>query len=86
MEKDLFGLPTIVEVIKETKTGQGINFLLRTIEDLIAKLPHLISYLIETASSSSVRNELAVILKGLFRRKGISWERYIAINRDNNIL
>ena len=71
-EKDLLDLPTIVEVIKETKTGKGINFLPRTIEDLKVKLPHLIpdlietvglSEVIETVGLSSVSNELAAILK-----------------------
>ena len=33
--KDPLDLPTIVEVIKEIKIGQGINFLPRTIEDSI---------------------------------------------------
>ena len=71
LEKDLLDLPTIVKVIKETKVGQGINFLPRTIKDLRANLPHLISDLIGAAGLSSVRNELAANLKQLLHRKGI---------------
>ena len=86
-EKDLLESPTIVEVIKETNIGRGINFLPRTIEDLKTKLPHLISDLIETAGLSSVRNELAAILKErCFAGKEYRSERYIVIKRDNNIL
>ena len=58
-----------MEVIKETKIGQVINFLPRTIEDLKAKLPHVISDLMDTTDFSGVRNELAAISKDLVRRK-----------------
>ena len=41
LEKAVLDLRIIVEVIKETKIGQEIDFLPGTIEDLKAKLPHL---------------------------------------------
>ena len=60
LEKDLFDLPTIVEVIKEKKIGQEIKFLPRRIENLKAKLARLISNLMETTDLSCVRKRLVL--------------------------
>ena len=72
-------LPT-VEVIKETRKGQGWKFLPRTI-GLLKKMPQ--SLLGELAETGKMRNELTAVLKRPRRQKGISrgnlpnvWEKY----------
>ena len=85
MEIEEFSLPAVADIVKGTKTGQGLKFLPRTIVGLTAKLPLLLQELQETGQSR-VKNELAGVLEEPLRRGGISLKRYQHIKHENNIL
>ena len=84
MELEEITLPVVADIIKETKIGQGLKCLPRTVVALSAKLPLLIKELQETGQAR-VRNELAGILEELYRQEGIPYERYNKLKKDNNI-
>ena len=75
----------LVDVIKDTKIGQGLKFLPRKLADQAKNLQIWLEELVETGKSD-IRNKVAGLLEELLRRKGISPERYISIKENNNIL
>ena len=77
--------PTVVEVIKETKIGQGLKFLPRRIGHFKKMLQSLLDELVDTGKSL-VRNEFAAVLEELHRQNGISLERYTEMKKYHEIL
>ena len=85
VELEEVALPIVADIIKESKTGQGIKFLPRTVVGLTAKLPLLEKELKETGLTS-VRDELSAVLEELYRQEGIPYQHYFTLKKDNNIL
>ena len=73
----------IVDIIKGTKVGQGLKFLLRKLNDLVKSLQGLLEELGETGKTK-VR-KVAAVLEELLSCNGISLDRYSAIKEDNSI-
>ena len=78
-------MPAVVDIIKETKTGQGLKFLPRSIVGLSKKLPVLIEELVKTGLSR-VKREVSGVIEELLRQGGITLKQYLQIKEDNNIL
>ncbi len=78
-------MPAVVDIIKETKTGQGLKFLPRSIVGLSKKLPILIEELVKTGMSR-VKRELSGVFEELLRQGGVTLKQYLQIKEDNNIL
>ncbi len=78
-------LPIVADIIKESKVGQGLKCLPRTVVGLSAKIPLLVKELKETGHAC-VRNELAGVLEELYRQEGIPFKQYFRLKKDNNIL
>ena len=74
-----------MDVIKDMKIGQGLQFLPRKLADLTKHLQIWLEELVDTGKSD-VQNKVVGLLEELLWRKGISHERYITIKEDNNIL
>ena len=66
-----FNSSRLVDVIKDTKIGQGLKFLPRKLADLMKNLQIWSEELVDTGKSD-VRNKVAGLLEELLRRKGIS--------------
>ena len=77
-------LPAVAVVIKETKTGRGLKFLPRKMNDLVKNLQSSLTELVETGSSA-IRKDVIAVLDELLQRKGITQERYKPIKDDNDI-
>ena len=80
-----FNSSRLVDVIKDTKNGQGLKFLPRKLADLTKNLHIWLEEVVDTGKSD-IRSKVAGLLEELLRRQGISNERYITIKEDNNIL
>ena len=80
-----FDLPAIALIIKDTKIGQGINFLPRKMNDLVKYLQLTLEELAETGKSA-LKNKISGVLDELLRRKAISRDRYNEIKTDNDIM
>ena len=85
MELDDKTLPAVADIIIETKSGQGLKFLPRTIVGLSKKLALLIEELGKTGMSR-VKRELEGVIDELLRQGGVTLEQYLKIKEDNNIL
>ena len=85
LEVDKMALPIIADIIKESKRGQGIKFLPRTIIALTAKLPILMKELKETGLQR-VRNELTAVLEELKRQQGIPDALYRHVKKDYGLM
>ena len=85
MEIEEMDLPMVVDIVKETKVGQGVKFLPRVMDSLKKRLPLLLEEMVETGQTR-VRTELEGILEELLRRGGISLKRYQHIKDEHNIL
>ena len=83
-EKEINKIIIVVEVIKETKIGQGLKFSQRTIGPLWKMLQTLLTELVDIGKSI-VRDELVAVLVELRRQNGISLEQYNEIN-DHDIV
>ena len=80
--KDMtFEIPSIVDIIKDTKIGNGLKFLPRTIRDLKKKL-QLILTEVTVTGIEAMRKELIAILDELLRQKGISVEDYNDVTKE----
>ena len=79
-------LPTVSAVIKETKVGQSLKFLPTTIGNLRKNLHSLLTELAETGKSVLKEHKITGLLDELYRRNGISNERYTTIKIDNDIM
>ena len=84
-ELEDFDSSKLIDVIKETKIGQGLKFLPRKLTDLSKNLQLWLEELVETGSSV-VKKKVAAVLEELLRRKAISHERYTSIKEDNVIM
>ena len=85
MLENSFDLPAIALIIKDTKIGQGINFLPRKMNDLVKYLQLTLEELTETGKSA-LKNKISGVLNELLRRKAISQDRYNEIKTDNDIM
>ena len=84
LQNDDLDSSRVAEFIKNTKTGQGLKFLPRKLNDLVKSLQVWLEELAETGKTE-VRNKVAAVLEELLRRKGISHERYTATKVNNHI-
>ena len=69
-------LEKITEIIKDTKNGQGLNFLPRTISKLRHTLHSLLKEL-EENGSEFIKSKIASILEELFNRNAIRRGEYV---------
>ena len=84
MLEESFDLPAIALIIKDTKIGQGINFLPRKMNDLVKYLQLTLEELAETGKSA-LKNKISGVLDELLRRKAISRDRYNEKKTENDI-
>ena len=70
-----------MDVIRETKIGQGMNFLPRKTGDLIDSLRECVE-----KGGTVLQNKIFSVLNELSRRKTISDERYNELKEEINIL
>ena len=66
--EDLTDVEAVADIVKETKVGQGLKFLPRTLDGLHESWQLLQKELDETGSAT-IRNRLAAVLKELNRHK-----------------
>ena len=78
-------LPAIVQIINDTKVGQGLSFLPRKVSDLRKSLQSLLTELAETGNNLVIINKMIAVLQELRRLKAISNEQYAVMKRDNDI-
>jgi hypothetical protein len=81
VELEELDLPTIAKIIRETKIGQGLKFLPKTIGNLTKSLQAGLEELVDTGSSV-LKSKLAGVLEELLRRGAITHERYTTIKQD----
>ena len=70
----------ITEVIMDTKIGQGLNFLPRTLSNLRHTLHSLLAEL-EENGSELIKSKVASILEELFHRNTIRREEYVNLKK-----
>ena len=75
----------MTDVIKETKIGEGIDFLPRKTEHLIDTLREWMQEFTEKGGMA-LQNRISSVLNELLRRKTISEERYNELKEEHNIL
>ena len=82
---DEIGIEQLIDVIKETKIGEGIDFLPRKTEHLIDTLREWMQEFAENGGIA-LQNRISSVLNELLRRKTISEERYNELKEENDIL
>ena len=82
---DEIDIKQLTDVIRETKIGQGMNFLPRKTGDLIDSLREWMQEFVEKGGTV-LQNKISSVLNELLRRKTISDERYNEFKEENNIL
>ena len=75
----------LADVVKETKFGQGIDFMPRKTTVLLDNLRESLLELTEKGGNA-LQNYISAMLNELFQRKAISKERYNELKEENNIL
>ena len=85
MALDKMDLPAVIEIVKDTKIGQGLTFLPRVRAGLKQKLPFLLEEMVKTGHTR-VKKELEGVLEELLRRDGITHHKYQGIKDEHNIL
>ena len=75
----------MTDVIRETKIGQGMNFLPRKTGYLIDSLLEWMEEFVEKGGTV-LQNKISSVLNELLCRKTISDERYNELKEENNIL
>ena len=75
----------MTDVIRETKIGQGMNFLPRKTGDLVDSLREWMQEFVEIGGSV-LQNKISSVLNELLQRKTISDERYNELKEEINIL
>ena len=83
--EDLTDVEAVADIVKDTKVGQGINVLPRTLDGLHKSWQLLQEELDETGTAMII-NRLAAVLQELNRRKIISDKLYVKSKDDNNLL
>ena len=81
---DKIDIKQLTEVIKETKIGQGMNFLPRKTDELLDTLWKWIQEFIETGGTA-LQSKILSLLNELLQRKSISEERYNELKEEHNI-
>ena len=82
---DEIDIKQLTDVIRETKIGQGMNFLPRKTGDLIDTLREWMQELVENGGTV-LQNKISSVLNELLQRKTISDERYNELKEEINIL
>ena len=82
---DEIDIEQLIDVIKETKIGEGIDFLPRKTEHLIDTLREWMQEFTEKGGIA-LQNRISSVLNELLRRKTISEERYNELKEENDIL
>ena len=75
----------LTDVIRESKIGQGMNFLPRKTDELIDTLGEWIQEFVENGGTV-LQNKISSLLNELFQRKKISEERYNELKQEHNII
>ena len=74
-----------IDIIKEFKIGEGLDFLPRKTNKLVDTLQEWLDEFVEKGSSA-LKNKIGAVLNELLRRKEISPQRYDEIKGEHNIL
>ena len=82
---DEIDIKQLTDVIRETKIGQGMNFLPRKTGDLNDSLREWMQEFVEK-DGTVLQNKISSVLNELLRRKTISSERYNELKEEINIL
>ena len=80
---DELDIKKLADVIKETKFGQGMDFMSRKTTVLLDSLRELLLELAEKGGQV-IQSKISSILNELFQRKAISKERYNELKEENN--
>ena len=72
-------------MVKETKFGQGIDFMPRKTTVLLDNLRELLLEFTEKGGQA-LQNTISAMINELFQRKAISEKRYKELKEENNIL
>ena len=72
------------DVIKETKIGQGMNFLPRKTGELLDTLREWLLEFVENGGTA-LQGKISAVLNELLQRKKISVERYNELKEEHNI-
>ena len=75
----------LTDVIRETKIGQGMDFLPRKTDVLINMLQQLLEELVEKGGDF-LKNNISSLLNELRQRKKISEERYDQLKQQHDIM
>ena len=75
----------LIDIIKEYKIGEGLDFLPRKTNKLINTLQEWLCEFVEKGSST-LKNKIGAVLNELLRRKAISPQRFDEIKDGYNIL
>ena len=75
----------MADVVKETKFGQGIDFMPRKTTVLLDNLRELLLEFTEKGGQA-LQSTISAMINELFQRKAISKERYKELKEENNIL
>ena len=81
---DELDIEQLTDVIRESKLGQGMNFLPRKTDELIDTLREWIEEFVENGGAT-LQNKISSVLDELLQRKKISVERYNEIKEEHNI-
>ena len=73
-----------IDIIKEFKIGEGLDFLPRKTNKLVDTLQEWLDEFVEKRSSA-LKNKIGAVLNELLRRKEISPQRYDEIKGEHNI-
>ena len=73
-----------IDIIKEFKIGEGLDFLPRKTNKLVDTLQEWLDEFVEKGSSA-LKNKIGAVLNELLRRKEISPQRYDEIKGEHNI-
>jgi ferritin len=82
---DEIDIKQLTDVIRETKIGQGMNFLPRKTGDLIDSLREWMQEFVEKGGTV-LQNKISSVLNELLQRKTISDKRYNELNEEINKL
>ena len=74
----------LIDIIKEYKIGEGLDFLPRKTDKLIDTLQEWLEEFVEKGSST-LKNKIGAVLNELLRRKEISSQHYDEIKGEHHI-
>ena len=82
---DEIDIEQLTDVIRESKIGQGMDFLPRKTGELFDTLREWIQEFVENGGTT-LQNKISSLLNELFQRKKISEERYNELKEEHNIM